>query len=206
MPSGGGKEGKTCTGGRLEASFLSLFALRHGEAACGALGHTRRDTPLSPEGVARLRALATRSEFPFAREPLPLIVSSSFRRALESAAILHELLGWPATSDARFDEFDFGWEDETLADFFTRISTERFRAFSAAPLCVALPGAESFADFFARVNAAFRDLLPRAEHGPVLIVAHDGVNRALSLIADGKGADAWGEAPPWQPGELRPLG
>jgi alpha-ribazole phosphatase len=153
-----------------------IYLLRHGEIDKSVprrfLGRT--NLPLNASGVRQALALAEQLQgIPFAR-----VVASPLQRAVQTAALVS---GGPIeaieVTDA-FAEIDLGaWEGRTVAEVeeqFPGAYEERGRNLEQyRPL-----KGESFGDLANRVCPAFFDLAAR-NSGPLLIVAHAGVNRVL---------------------------
>lgn len=153
-----------------------IYLLRHGEIDRSVprrfLGRT--DPPLNAAGVRQAMALGEQMRtIPFAR-----IVASPLQRAVHTAALVG---GRPVEAIEVIEdlaEIDLGaWEGRTVAEIeqcFPGAYEERGRNLAQ----YRPPGGESFADLADRVCPAVFDLADR-NPGPLLIVAHAGVNRTL---------------------------
>ena len=148
-------------------SFVDL--LRHGDVQGGECFRGTRDDPLSPHGWAQMRrATAERSGWTH-------LVSSPARRCAEFARELSATHHLPLTLMEAFRERGFGdWEGRTAAE----IPGDALQRFWSDPVGYTPPGAEPFADFRARVLAAWRDLLA-ARRPHTLLITHGGVIRVL---------------------------
>jgi len=153
-----------------------IYLLRHGEVDKGVprrfLGRT--DLGLNDNGIRQARALGERLRtIPFAG-----VIASPLRRAVETAALVS---GRPVAAVevmAALAEIDLGaWEGHTVAEVRQRFpgayerrgqDLEHYRP----------EGGESFADLAARVCPVVFALAARAP-GPLLVVAHAGVNRVV---------------------------
>ncbi len=155
--------------------MTTLALIRHGVTAWNAEGRIqgRVDTPLSPEGVAELRAL---------RPPASLDgaawLTSPLRRARQTAA----LLGQPAMEDARLIETAWGaWEGlrrEATLGCEARLAARGFGGLDLRP-----PSGESPRDVQMRLTGLFADLAGRG--GAWVGVTHKGVIRAALALATG---------------------
>jgi alpha-ribazole phosphatase len=154
--------------------------VRHGRAIVAenlCIGHT--DVPLSPEGAASIKALATSARLHDAR-----IVSSDLRRATESATIIAEAICHPERSegsavqhDARLREMDFGdWDGRSWADI-ERDDGERLHDWLNRWVDVAAPRGESAADVAGRATEWIAEVLPTSGE-PIIVVSHAGWIRA----------------------------
>ena len=153
-----------------------IFLLRHG-AIDNPLPRRflgRTDLPLNADGVRQARDLGRwLGAISFRR-----VCASPLSRAVETAALVS---GRPAAAIERIDalvEIDLGaWEGLSLADVQARFPgawEQRGQDLAA----YRTPGGESFAQVSARACPALADLA-RDTSGPLLVVAHMGVNRAV---------------------------
>ncbi|WP_310598784.1 histidine phosphatase family protein [Desulfobulbus sp.] len=157
-----------------------IYLLRHGEVDTSSprrfLGRT--DLPLNPDGVRQVSALGEQlHHVPFAE-----VVASPLRRAVQTAALVSGRPEAAIRVNDALAEIDLGqWEGRTVAEvrqgfpgLYERRGQdlEHFRP----------PGGESFGDLAVRVCPALFALIWRTT-GPLLVVAHAGVNRvALSRL------------------------
>jgi len=146
-----------------------FWFLRHGETDwnAGGLSQGRTDVPLNARGLAQAReaaaVLAGRSA-----QRATAIVSSPLVRARVTAETAASALGLPVSFDPDLQEVSFGeqeglpmgdWYDSWIAGDYTPA------------------GAEPFAELRARVVPAVNRAL--AQPGPVLVVAHGALFRAV---------------------------
>lgn len=153
-----------------------IYLLRHGEVDTSSprrfLGRT--DLSLNDNGVRQARALAGQLQtIPFAA-----VVASPLQRAVHTAALVS---GRPAAAVRTIDalaEIDLGlWEGCTVAE--VRQSFPGAYERRGLDLEHVRPeGGESFGDLANRVCPALFGLI-RQTAGPLLVVAHAGVNRVL---------------------------
>lgn len=146
------------------------------------------DLPLSELGRRQGWALAQRLR----DEPVVVLCSSPYRRALETALVLGEALGTEPQVDERLREWDAGqWNglrpDQVLA-LFGDGWTHEARNPNFAP-----PGGESAAQVAGRVQQALDDLRARQTDGHLLLVAHSGVLAVLVHLLLGLPLEAWGQ-------------
>ena len=153
-----------------------IFLLRHG-AIDNPLPRRflgRTDLPLNADGVRQARDLGRwLGAISFRR-----VCASPLSRAVETAALVS---GRPAAAIERIDalvEIDLGaWEGLSLAEVQARFPgayEERGQDLAA----YRTPGGESFSEVADRACPALADLA-RDMPGPLLVVAHMGVNRAV---------------------------
>lgn len=155
---------------------MLICLLRHGavqqQAPRRFLG--QGDVPLSPQGAAQAQELGAR----LGHIPFTAVFSSPLQRALHTAQLVS---GLPETAIRRveaFREIDLGaWEGLSVAEVQARYPGT-YEARGADLAHFRPPGGESFADLDRRAWPALLDIV-RHSTGPILIVAHAGVNRVL---------------------------
>lgn len=147
---------------------IPFWFLRHGETDWNAEGRSqgRTDIPLNALGLQQARRAATA----MVDRGVVTIVSSPLSRALNTAEIVAEALQLPVTTDIDLQEVAFGaeegkpmgdWYDDWIAGTFTPDGAETFRALHDRAVVA--------------INRA--TALP----GPVMVVAHGALFRALRL-------------------------
>ena len=146
----------------------AFWFLRHGETDWNAQGlsqgHT--DIPLNSVGLAQAKRAARTLE----GSGIATIVSSPLSRARVTAEIAAGALGLPVSFDDDLREVNFGeQEGQPMGDWY-----DDWIAGTYTPT-----GAETFAGLLARAVAAVN--CATAQPGPVLIVAHGALFRALRL-------------------------
>jgi alpha-ribazole phosphatase len=150
-------------------SFVDL--LRHGDVQGGVCFRGERDDPLSALGWEQMRrATADAGATGWTR-----IITSPARRCVDFARELSEARGLPLSVKDAFRERAFGdWEGRPV----DTIPSDALQRFWDDPVGYTPPRAEPFAEFRARVLAAWHDLLDRDE-SHVLLITHGGVIRVL---------------------------
>src|SRR5215212_4026480 len=147
---------------------VPFWFLRHGETDWNAQGlsqgHT--DIPLNSVGLAQ----AERAARTLAGQPIATIVASPLSRARVTAEIAGQALGLPVATDDDLRETNFGErEGQPMGDWY-----DDWIAGAYSPA-----GGEAFAVLLARAVAAVNRATARP--GPVLVVAHGALFRALRL-------------------------
>ncbi len=161
---------------------MLIYLLRHGAVAQQSprrfLGQS--DVPLSPLGVAQARAMGRRlRSIRFAE-----VFSSPLSRAVHTARLASGLPEEVIRRVEAFREIDLGvWEGLSVAEVQARYPGA-YEARGADLAHFRPPGGESFADVAARACPALLDIAGKAS-GPMLLVAHAGVNRVLLAAASG---------------------
>lgn len=155
-----------------------MWLIRHGEAASnvGALEAAVPDAPLTERGQAQARQVAAAMQ----RSP-DLIVHSPFLRASQTAQPTMDRFAGVESVERAVQEF-------TYIDFDRRPQmTElgrKLRVWSywrrRDPGFIDGPGAESFAQFFARVQDLWREFV-RSEEGLILVFTHSMFINGLDL-------------------------
>ncbi len=179
-----------------------VHIVRHGEAGDGAwpLPATAALSSVGQKQVRRAAStLATRLDADVR------IFSSDLLRCRQTAEVIAAALQGEMVLDHRLRELDFGWDGLDGHEVLRRVGEERLARFLRDPARGDLPGAERFSAFWARIRTAAADALQLANSGQIVLVAHDGVNRVLALLARGLGPDAWTDVAPWRHGEVRAL-
>ncbi|QQG65061.1 histidine phosphatase family protein [Desulfobulbus oligotrophicus] len=154
-----------------------IYLLRHGEIETSVPRRFvgRSDLPLSSSGIRQAQVLGEQfRSMSFAR-----VVTSPLQRAVQTAVLVS---GWTVDmmeQNGAFAEIDLGdWEGRTVMEIehlFPGAYEERGRNLEHYRPC----RGESFGDVAARALPALEALLTGREQGPILIVAHAGVNRVL---------------------------
>jgi broad specificity phosphatase PhoE len=148
---------------------IPFWFLRHGETEYNARGLSQGaiDIPLNDTGRAQAEAAAAR----LAGTGIVSIVCSPMLRTRETAAIVNQVLNLPIVYELAIREVIFGgMEGKPLSPWFQDWMDGTYTP----------EGAESFAELVLRVRTALQTILPMP--GPLLIVAHGGVFRAIRDI------------------------
>lgn len=150
---------------------MRILLVRHGQSEWNSVRRLQgqSDIDLSEHGREQARALRGTIE----RLAPARIVSSDLKRARDTA----HLLGFPdAELRADLREHDLGdWSGLFIDDLVAR-DADSYRGWRAGR--VTPPGGETWAAFGARTAGAVREL-GRGLDGPLLVVCHGGVIRAL---------------------------
>lgn len=149
--------------------------LRHGETETKDIFRGRIDDPLSATGRQQMLAATAGRQW-------DVIVSSPLARCRLFAEDLAWQQGLTAQIEARLSEYDFGdWDGANVAAVMAA-NQQAVLDFFADPLNNTPPNAEAFADFQARVVAAWNDTVAQFRDRSVLIIAHGGV--IMSVLAE----------------------
>lgn len=144
----------------------AFWFLRHGETDWNASGVSQGnvDVPLNATGLAQAQAAAGLLR----DRGIAALVASPLARSRVTAEIVAAALGLPVAFDEGLREAAFGvQEGQHMGGWFAEWAAGRFTP----------EGGESFAGLRTRAIAAVNRAL--AGPGPVLLVAHGGVFRAL---------------------------
>lgn len=145
---------------------IPFWFLRHGETDWNAEGRSqgRTDIPLNAVGVAQAR----RAALALVDRDIVTIVSSPLGRALRTAEAVADALRLPVETDPDLMEVCFGVEEgKVMGDWYDDWTAGTFTP----------EGAETFAELGARAVRAINRAT--AKPGPVLVVAHGALFRAL---------------------------
>lgn len=159
----------------------TLILVRHGDVEGGKLllGHT--DSPLSDEGRQAVRLTAAK----LASTKIDALYSSDLSRSVESASIIGEARGLPATRVSAFRELHMGeWDGLHTSEVF-KTQREELDRWWRDPAGYRTPGGEGLADLHARVVPALMEVVERHRGETVCLVAHGGVNRVILFAAMG---------------------
>ena len=164
---------------------MAIYLVRHGESVSNAARIVQLpDVRLSPAGIHQAERLARR----LADAGIARILSSDLPRAVMTADTLHAVTRAPVTLDPGLQERNYG----------------DVRGTPYASLCVDIfaadyepPGGETWADFHARVDAAWARVLATtaATSGNLAVVTHGLVCQAVlerHLDAPPGDAPVWG--------------
>lgn len=144
-----------------------LFLVRHGRTALNALGVLRGHQDLPLDDVGRVQAYALAGALAYVRPRR--IVSSPLLRARQTAEPLSAMTGLPLEVDVRLIDRDYGPQ---IGRTPAHVQAE-FGSIERAP------GVEPAEDVLARARAALDAQIEHLDKGPVVVVAHDAVNRLL---------------------------
>jgi len=151
----------------------TIDLMRHGEPVGGRKYRGQLDDPLSEKGWQQMRAAVGE------HRPWQHIVSSPLQRCQAFALEMARSQNLPLSFDARFMEVKFGvWEGKT-AEQLRAQDPQVIERFKRDPLNQRPQGAERLEDFYARVRAAWFDLLAAHAGKHVLLVCHAGVIRMV---------------------------
>ena len=134
------------------------------------------DIPLSEVGVAQAQALAWRLR----DQTLDRVVASPLLRARQTAEIVLGDQAQRLNFDPGLKEISHGAWEGRLASEIREAYPELQRAWREAPHTVRLPGGESLREVQVRAwEALTRACKGLGEEETLLVVSHDGVNRAI---------------------------
>jgi len=170
------------------ASARTVWLIRHAESEWNAAGRWQgqRDPALSERGREQAQRLAVS----LADAQLEAIVASDLVRARETAAIVGGALGVAPHLDARLRERDLGyWSGLTSVEIVARwprdLARLRQRDLELQP-----GGGESLRALHARVAEFVAVLSAWPGDGPLAIVTHAGILRALGITPTPRNAAA----------------
>lgn len=143
--------------------------LRHGEVSGGSYYRGITNDPLSQRGWKQL-------EYATANKKWDQIISSPLNRCLDFAQHISSQTNTPLTSDANWQEINFGdWEKKT-AD---QINPEALMRFYQDPINNAPENGENYPSLLYRVSNAWENLMKTHSNQHILVVTHAGVIRCL---------------------------
>jgi probable phosphoglycerate mutase len=149
----------------LSLPAIPFWFLRHGETDYNAAGLSQGALDIALNATGRAQAAAAAPLL--AGQGITGIIASPMLRAKETAEIVNEFLRLPIAFEPGLREVQFGgMEGKPLLPWFPEWLEGRYTP----------PNAESFAQVLARIDHAMGKILAP---GPLLIIAHGGVFRAL---------------------------
>lgn len=160
------------------------FVMRHGESDQIVNGnriscHVENQHHLTEKGKGQVRASAQL----LVGKGIDLIIASPFLRTKESAEIVRESLGLPASAvhtDVRLSEANLGiYEGKTYAEF------EKAFPYSEENMSIAPEGGESFNDVRRRAGEFLYEIEATYSGKNILIVAHGYPTRFIITAAQG---------------------
>jgi broad specificity phosphatase PhoE len=157
-----------------------LYLLRHGEVETRyhRVFGGRIDMDLSPLGHEQVQALADY----FRRHPPHAICASPMKRVQQTLAPLARQTGLESLVLPGLREVDFGvWTGLSWDEVYERHKVSAFEWLNQLE-AGSIAGAESTADFRARVDEALREMLAHAPNKEIAVVAHGGVIRMLLAL------------------------
>jgi broad specificity phosphatase PhoE len=152
-----------------------VYLCRHGRTALNAAGvlRGRLDPPLDEAGEAEATGLADT----FRGVTIAAVVSSPLSRARQTATAVANAFGIAPAVDDRLADRDYGpW-----------VGTSRETVVARFGSLDSAPGVEARDVVTARAKAAMLDAARRG--APVLLVAHDAINRAVLSCLAGTGTN-----------------
>lgn len=172
---------------RIKRSGNRYLTMRHGEAESNVKNVYSSDinahNPLTKTGIAHVRAAAERLK----GTRIDLIIASPFERTKQTAEIVREVLGLPASVlsfDARIGEVQYGTCDGAKR---AEPDTEFRRSpitFTSAP-----EGGETLSALKRRVGDFLYDIEKKYSNKNILIVSHGGPLWFMQAVARGLTAD-----------------
>jgi broad specificity phosphatase PhoE len=153
----------------VDTHAMSVFLVRHGETALNAaLIVQPEDTPLNENGRSQAQALALRLQ----SMNVTRVVSSDLLRARMTAELVAGAVQLPVETSGLLAERNFGALRGTP---YAELSADLF-AQDFVP-----PGGETWAQFYARVGAAFEHIVDaaRTTEGNLVVITHGLVCRAV---------------------------
>ncbi len=154
-------------------ALVEVDLIRHGEPVGGRRYRGWQDDPLSEKGWRQMEQAVA------GEPPWQHIVTSPLSRCRDFALTLAERQGIAVSEEPRLREIGFGsWEGRSAAELQAE-DPHCLQRFYHDPIAHRPPGAESLADFMARVVAAWEEVLAVHRGQRLLIVAHAGVMRAV---------------------------
>lgn len=166
-----------------------LYLLRHGQSEANArqIVAGSHDSPLSATGMAQAAYAGDTIKHYFQCD---LIVSSPMSRALQTAQIVAERVGYPLQDIVILDEL----HERNLGDVEGMNYAEAPHHNGNYEDAENVPGVEPIGDLHTRMTLVLENLKQRPEKN-ILIVAHNGCGRMLRVVLSGEPAMAMYDQP-----------
>jgi isoleucyl-tRNA synthetase len=187
------KDGETIVVGSLEdlrrysRSSNSWFAMRHGEAESNARGFVSQDNAAPAHLTETGRAQAAASAEDLKKQGITKIYCSPLFRTMETAEIVREALGLPASAvvvDERLKEIQTGiFSGKPIGEyraFFAGAADQTLARFDMRP-----EGGENLRDVRARVGNFIYEADAANQNEKILVVAHEYVVWMLDAVREG---------------------
>jgi broad specificity phosphatase PhoE len=159
------------------SEFRFLIA-RHGETEYNKNGLMQGrgiDAPLNEKGIQQAKKLASYLQM----YETTLLVSSSKKRAIETAGYYSENSGLPLIKSPALDEMDFGdFEGRSYEDVITELAAID-QAWRRGEIETKIPGGESPLDVYNRANEEISAIINKQGKGIITIVIHGRLMRIL---------------------------
>ncbi len=155
-----------------------LYLIRHGQAI-SSVERSLDDTRLSPLGIKQAERLHDRLAATHEIHA-DVLISSTLKRARQTAEIIAPALGVPITFDEEIEE----WRD---GDYRGMMADERQEIFRKVPMSewpfVRInPTAETWAEFNLRIGTALNNITSKYEGKTIVIVCHGGIIEGSFLL------------------------
>lgn len=166
-----------------------LFLVRHGQTPWNAERRYQgiTDIPLSDEGRIQAKLLAEE----FKNTHIDVIYSSPLQRAHDTAKAIASVKNLDIIIEPSFREIDYGsWEGKTIPELNAlygeyHINTLKYPADERYQF----PGEGSLKNVLARILPAFNRIITENENKSVMIVAHGGILKLITIHLLGLGID-----------------
>lgn len=163
----------------------AIYLSRHGESQWNVTGQLGGDPPLTNRGQIYAQCLARfmDNEFTNKGKALPQVWTSQLQRTRQTVHLIPSMhMRWRALNeiDAGICE---GLTYDTVAKQYPQVAQERKRD----KLRYRYPGGESYVDVIHRLEPVILEI--ERQRGPVLIVAHNAIIRAIYAYLIGKPQD-----------------
>ncbi len=155
-----------------------LYLIRHGQAI-SSVERSLADTSLSPLGIKQAERLRDRLAATHEIRA-DVLISSTLKRARQTAEIIAPALNVPVTFDEGIEEWRDGDYQDMTAD--ERQAIFRKAPMSEWPFIRINPTAETWAEFNLRIGTALNNITNKYEGKTIVIVCHGGIIEGSFLL------------------------
>jgi len=169
----------------------TIYLVRHAQTDSNATGRFQgwTDVELNEYGLSQARLVAEC----LSDEAIDVIYTSPLKRTKTTAALIASRQNLTPLVLPDLAEINYGeWEGKSREEVKAKWP-ELLWKMRNDPTGAAVPGGESFADFYARSNDAFRQICSLQEGKKVIVVSHSGVIKAIVLNILGSNNAVWGK-------------
>lgn len=154
-----------------------FILVRHGETTWNREGRYQGqiDTPLSEVGIRQGQMAAEGLK----NVPIDVCYSSPLSRSYDTAVMIAKHHGLEVTKDPRLIEINHGEWEGLLSDEVAGKYPELLKKWRTTVVDCQMPGGENIHDVNVRAMEAFKEYAEKHQGQNVLVVSHDGVNKAV---------------------------
>lgn len=155
-----------------------IYLIRHGETEFNSKGvyYGWTDCELNEKGIAQGKHL----NIELSRIKFDAVISSTLKRAIETAVIISGFAMDSIIADERLKELNFGeWEGRHFDDI-QRNNNDQWDTWTMDWKGAKPPSGESFLEMYKRIEESLNEILEKYKDKTILIVSHQGCLRTIT--------------------------